>query len=80
MLQKNVQAVLVVLTNRGVNMDKKSIGNILIRMREQDEVRFVDRENNKEYDVCECFYHCDNIANKQVVEFAIKENKKHDKK
>lgn len=61
-------------------MDKKSIGNALIRMREQDEVRFVDTENNKEYSVYEVFYHCDNMANKQVVEFAIREKKKNDKK
>ena len=61
-------------------MDKKSIGNALIRMREQDEVRFIDIEKNKEYGVYECFYHYDNAANKQVVEFAIREKKKNDKK
>lgn len=61
-------------------MDKKSIGNALINMRECDEVRFVDIENNKEYSVYEVFYHCDNMVNKQVVEFAIREKKKNDKK
>ena len=59
-------------------MDKKSIGNALIRMREQDEVRFIDIENNKEYGVYECFYHYDNAANKQVIEFHIKGKEKHD--
>ena len=71
---------MVVLTDRGVNMDKKSIGHALINMREQDEVRFVDIKNNKEYDVYECFYHYDNIKDKQVVKFAIREKNKHDKK
>ena len=61
-------------------MDKKSIGNALIRMREQDEVRFVDKENNKEYGVYECVYSYDDISNKQIVEFSIREKKKHDKK
>ena len=61
-------------------MDKKSIGNILLKMREHDEVRFIDTKNNKEYDVYECFYHYDNVANKQIVELAIKEKRKHDKK
>lgn len=77
---KNGQVVLVVLTDRGVNMDKKSLGKVLFNMREQDEVRFVDIENNKEYTVYEVFYHCDNIVNKQVVEFAIREKKKNEKK
>lgn len=49
-------------------------------MREQDEVRFVDIENNKEFTVYEVFYRCDNMVNKQVVEFAIREKKKNDKK
>ena len=49
-------------------------------MREQDEVRFVDIENNKEYSVYEVFYNYDDMANKQVVEFAIREKKKNDKK
>ena len=61
-------------------MDKKSLGQILIKMREQDEVRFVDTENNKEYTVYNCFYHYDNMVDKQVVEFVIKEDKKHDKR
>lgn len=61
-------------------MDKKSIGKVLFNMREQDEVRFVDIENNKEYSVYEVFYNYDDMANKQVVEFAIREKKKNDKK
>lgn len=61
-------------------MDKKSIGKVLFNMSERDEVRFVDIENNKEYSVYEVYYHYDNMANKQVVEFAIREKKKNDKK
>lgn len=60
-------------------MDKKSLGKILMDMREQDEVRFVDVDKNKEFEVHEYFYHCDNIVDKQVVEFLIRETKKNDK-
>ena len=60
-------------------MDKKSLGKILMDMREQDEVRFVDVGKNKEFKVHECFYHYDNVADKQVVEFLIRETKKNDK-
>ena len=61
-------------------MDKKSIGKVLFNMREQDELRFVDVDKNKEFEVYEYYYHYDNIADKQVVEFLIREKKKHDKK
>ena len=60
-------------------MDKKSIGKVLFNMREQDELRFVDVDKNKEFEVYECYYHYDNIANKQVVEFLIMETKKNGK-
>lgn len=60
-------------------MDKKSLGKILMDMREQDEVRFVDVGKNKEFEVHEYYYHYDNIADKQVVEFLIRETKKNDK-
>lgn len=58
-------------------MDKKSLGKILMAMREQDEVRFVDVGKNKEFEVHDCFYHYDNITDKQVVEFLVKEVNKH---
>lgn len=58
-------------------MDKKSIGKVLFNMREQDELRFVDK--NKEFEVHECYYHYDDIADKQVVEFLIRETKKNGK-
>lgn len=58
-------------------MDKKSLGQILFNMRERDEVRFVDVENNKEFHVYEYFFHSDNEKDKQVVEFLIRETKKH---
>lgn len=61
-------------------MDKKSIGKALIDMREKDELRFIDKEKNKEYCVYECFYRYDNLKGKQVVEFAIREIKKYDKR
>jgi hypothetical protein len=60
-------------------MDKKSIGKALFNMRKQDELRFVDVDKNKEFEVNECCYHYDNIADKQVVEFLIRETKKNDK-
>ena len=60
-------------------MDKKSLGKILMDMREQDEVRFIDADKNKEFEIHEYFYHYDNIADKQVVEFLIRETKKNDK-
>lgn len=63
----------------GDNMDKKSLGQILFNMRERDEVRFVDIENNKEFHVYEVFYHSDNEKDKQVLEFIIREIKKHDR-
>ena len=60
-------------------MDKKSLGKILMDMREQDEVRFIDADKNKEFEIHEYFYRYDNIADKQVVEFLIMETKKNDK-
>ena len=60
-------------------MDTKSLGQILFNMREQDEVHFVDVENNKEFHVYECFYHSDHEKDKQVVEFLIRETKKYGK-
>lgn len=60
-------------------MDKKSIGYILMNMRDRDEVRFVDVESNKEFHVYEVFYHSDHEKDKQVVEFLIRETKKNDK-
>lgn len=60
-------------------MDTKSLGIILTKMRERDEVRFVDVENNKEFHVYEVFYHSDHEKDKQVVEFLIRETKKNDK-
>lgn len=60
-------------------MDKKSIGKVLFNMRKQDKLRFVDVDKNKEFEVYECYYHYDNAADKQVVEFLIRETKKNDK-
>lgn len=60
-------------------MDKKSIGKVLFNMREQDELRFVDVDKNKEFEVYECYCHYDNVADKQVVEFLIRETKKNGK-
>lgn len=60
-------------------MDKKSIGKVLFNMREQDEVRFVDVDKNKEFEVHECYYDYDNVTDKQVVEFLIREIKKNGK-
>ena len=60
-------------------MDKKSIGKILMDMRERDEVRFIDVERDKEFHVYEVYYHYDNEKDKQVTEFLIRETKKNDK-
>lgn len=60
-------------------MDKKSLGYILMNMRDRDEVRFVDVERDKEFHVYEAFYHSDHEKDKQVVEFLIRETKKNDK-
>lgn len=70
---KNVQVVLVVLTDRGVNIDKKSIGEILIKMNEQDEVKFLNKKENKEYKVLATQYKYDRIKGKQIVTFLIAE-------
>lgn len=60
-------------------MDKKSLGIILTKMRERDEVRFVDVENDKEFHIYEWRYHSDHERDKLVVEFLIRETKKNDK-
>ena len=57
-------------------MNKKTIGKVLFNMREQDKVRIVDIETNKEFTVYDCCYHYDNLANKQIVEILIKEDEK----
>lgn len=70
---KNGQVVLVVLTNRGVNVDKKSLGEILINMNEQDEVKFLNKKEHKEYKVLATQYKYDRIKEKQIVTFLIAE-------
>ena len=60
-------------------MDTKSLGIILTKMRERDEVRFVDVENDKEFHIYEWCYHSDHERDKLVVEFLIREIKKNDK-
>lgn len=60
-------------------MDTKSLGVILTQMRERDEVRFIDVENDKEFHIYEWNYHSDREKDKLIVEFLIRETKKYDK-
>lgn len=70
---QNVQAVLVVQISKGVSMDKKSLGEILINMNEQDEVKFLNKKEHKEYKVLATQYKYDRIKEKRIVTFLIAE-------
>lgn len=72
---KNVQVVLVVLTDRGVNMDKKSLGYIIGNMGEDDVLNIVDKETGNHYKIDTTIYHQDIKRNKNVVTFYIKVDK-----
>lgn len=54
-------------------MDKKSLGEILINMNEQDEVKFLNKKEHKEYKVLATQYKYDRIKEKQIVTFLIAE-------
>lgn len=54
-------------------MDKKSFGRILLDMKEQDEVHFVDKKTRKIYRPMACQYKYDRIKEKQIVTFFMTE-------
>lgn len=56
-------------------MDKKSFGEILINMRERDEMRFFDKDTGKEYSVLGCMYAYKMETDKHTVDFSIREVK-----
>ena len=63
---------MVVQTDRGVNMDKKSIGYIIGNMGEDDVLDIVDKENGNHYKIDTAIYNQDFKRNKNVVTFYIK--------
>lgn len=67
---------MVVLTNRGVNMDTKSLGQILFNMGERDEMRFFDKDTGKEYSILGCVYTYKMETDKHTVDFSIREVKR----
>lgn len=70
---QNVQAVLVVQISKGGSIDKKSLGEILINMNEQDEVKFLNKKEHKKYKVLATQYKYDRIKEKRIVTFLIAE-------
>lgn len=54
-------------------MDKKSLGEILINMNEQDEVKFLNKKEHKEYKVLATQYKYNRIKEKRIVTFLIAE-------
>lgn len=54
-------------------MDKKSLGKIIINMNEQDEVKFLNKKEYKEYKILATQYKYDRIKEKQIVTFLIAE-------
>lgn len=57
-------------------MDKKSFGEILINMRERDEMRFFDKDTGKEYSILGCMYTYKMERDKHTVDFSIREVKR----
>lgn len=57
-------------------MDKKLFGEILINMRERDEMRFFDKDTGKEYSVLGCMYTYKMETDKYTVDFSIREVKR----
>lgn len=57
-------------------MDKRSLGEILINMREQDTMRFFDKDTGKEYSVLGCMYTYKMETDKHTVDFFIREVKR----
>lgn len=66
---------MVVQTNSGVNMDTKSLGQILFDMGERDEMRFFDKDTGKEYSLLGCMYTYKMETDKHTVDFSIREVK-----
>lgn len=56
-------------------MDKKSLGQIFFNMKEQDEIRFIEKKTGKEYKTHGCQYTYNDITYKHVVTFFIGEIK-----
>lgn len=57
-------------------MDKKSFGEILINMRERDEMRVFDKDTGKEYSILGCMYTYKLETDKHTVDFTIREVKR----
>lgn len=57
-------------------MDKNSFGEILINMRERDEMRFFDKDTGKEYSILGCMYTYKLETDKHTVDFTIREVKR----
>lgn len=57
-------------------MDKKSFGEILINMRERDEMRFFDKDTGKEYSVLGYMYTYKMETDKHTIDFSIREVKR----
>ena len=56
-------------------MDKKSLGEILINMNEQDEIKFLNKKEHKEYKILATQYKYDRLKEKQIVTFFMTEIK-----